>query len=386
MDYIMDSLLAKISQIHKRNEENNKSSGENFNIFNILDLSTKELSHSKIIASLLDPQGIHEKGSRFLEIFCECIGIVDFSSDNIIIETEKFIGFIPDTKDSGGRIDIVLTKNRNNMIFIENKINAEDQENQLLRYHNYNPKAKLLYLTRLGVEPSDFSKGESCHFDYQTISYRKDILNWLERCRDSVTDNPLLRGTLTQYIILIKKLTELPWRKTMEQDLLDIIVKNTDNISAALIIAKNINLIKYRILKEKFIPIIEKLIQEKEGLNFEILLDPYKEQNNPIFSICRKKWSQIKICFYFESKNFEGMYYALIGVKLPDELKEKYKQKLNYGSNDPWQLWKYIREYRDRDDNFLLDLYNHEDRIKNIFEDKIDELLSILDEAKEMLF
>jgi len=40
-------------------------------------------------------------------------------------------------KTKGGRIDIYIESN-NKYIFIENKIYAEDQENQLLRYRNYN--------------------------------------------------------------------------------------------------------------------------------------------------------------------------------------------------------------------------------------------------------
>ena len=63
------------------------------------------------------------------------------------------------TEKSGGRVDIVLDDHKGCGVIIENKVDAGDQENQLLRYDNYAKKYfkkdyRLLYLTLDGHKPS----------------------------------------------------------------------------------------------------------------------------------------------------------------------------------------------------------------------------------------
>ena len=57
----LELLLTQISNINKKYEEIYKFSGERFNIFNLLNLSGDELSHSKIISTLLNQKGMHGK-------------------------------------------------------------------------------------------------------------------------------------------------------------------------------------------------------------------------------------------------------------------------------------------------------------------------------------
>lgn len=85
----LELLLTQISNINKKYEEFYKFSGEKFNIFNLLNLSGDELSHSKIIATLLNPKGMHGKGTKFLELFLDYIKIKNFSINNVTVETEK---------------------------------------------------------------------------------------------------------------------------------------------------------------------------------------------------------------------------------------------------------------------------------------------------------
>ena len=132
MDII--NLLKEIKAI---NEKEIKEPGENFNVFDIIKVSYKELCHSSFIAELLNPKGTHGMKSLFLQIFLKTVGINDSCIDNLIVRTEKYI--------EGGRIDIALT-NKNMEIFIENKIYAEDQPEQLIRYNKSNPDAIILYL------------------------------------------------------------------------------------------------------------------------------------------------------------------------------------------------------------------------------------------------
>jgi len=108
-------------------------------------------------------------------------------------------------------------------VLIENKIYAEDQRCQLVRYRNYDPKAHLIYLTLDGVIASEWSteneeSGDSLEAekDYFTASYKETVLTWLEECKRQAEMYPPVREALSQYINLIQKLTRKPTRMTQE--------------------------------------------------------------------------------------------------------------------------------------------------------------------------
>ena len=140
------SLLKEVKAISEKYEEISLLKGENFNLFDILDRRTDEVkTHSAMIAELLNPQGSHGLGDVFLNLFLNLINTKFAEETNRITiqvtkETSVFveypIGEIKDDEVIGGRIDILLTNERFN-ICIENKILANDQPLQLLRYHNF---------------------------------------------------------------------------------------------------------------------------------------------------------------------------------------------------------------------------------------------------------
>lgn len=204
------NLLDKVSAISKKYEEIAKITGENFNIFKVMNVQSDEVRlHSAFITELLNPKGSHGQGDVFLELFVKQFSIKDFDSKNATTEKEKYIG--RKTETEGGFIDIVISSGNRN-IFIENKIYAEDQPQQLLRYHNEDKKAVLLYLTLYGKEASDESTGiseeEETGKDYYIpISYDTDIIYWLQECKKEAVNLPILRETITQYINIIKHLT-----------------------------------------------------------------------------------------------------------------------------------------------------------------------------------
>jgi len=372
----LELLLTQISNINKKYEEIYKFSGERFNIFNLLNLSGDELSHSKIIATLLNQKGMHGKDNKFLELFLKCIGIKEFSINNVITETEKFIGYISDDHASGGKIDISLTNDKKEQIFIENKIYANDQWNQLLRYNKYNPNACLLYLTLFGNEPSENSIGKDMGINYTIVSYKDHILKWLELCKMESIDNPILRETLTQYIVLIKQLTGQTRSKKMQKEILDIILKDVDNISAAFIISQNFNEIKLQILKNKFVPVMSNLGQ-KYGFDLDITLDNCFQAYWG-FSFVKEEWKKYKIDFEFESGNMLNLIYGFYGADIPQDLNE-YLRGLNYRSSKAWPIWQYMDNYRYWNKDFYFDLYSNENKIVNAFEDKIKEISLIVE-------
>jgi hypothetical protein len=371
----LELLLSEIAAVNKKYDEIYRISGEKFNVFNILKLTSDEISHSRIIASLLNPNGSHGKGSVFLNFFLKIVGIDDFSVENVTVETEKFIGYISTDNDSGGRIDILITNGKKQQVIIENKIYADDQSNQLLRYNEYNHNAHLLYLTLYGSEASDTSVGKEIDFEYKTISYEKKIIEWLELCKKESIDNAILRETLTQYIILIKQLTGKARSKEMQKEYFDIIMKNAENVSAAFTISQNMNEIKQQMLKEKFIPLLSELAK---SLNLELDLslngcfDAYWG-----FSFYRKEWKLFKIDFEFEHSNFRDLIYGFCCTKLSKEF-DVYLRSLNYDHSKAWPLYRYMDKYRNWNKDFFVDILSLENDIVKTFQEKINEILMIV--------
>lgn len=238
MDQI-ENLLQLIHNIQSKHSGNISKTGLNFNIFEIIGLTTEEVRvHSAFIANLLNPKGTHNQNSKFLELFIKRFGCSNIDIKKTSVECEKYIG--RKTDDTGGRLDIVIS-DCSNTIIIENKIYASDQHNQLVRYHKYDEKALLLYLTLDGREPSKDSKRDLTSGDYKCISYATDILTWLEECQDSVKDISVIYEAIGQYIVLIKNLTNQSIYIQMSQEIIKTIFGSQENIMAALEIVKTWN-------------------------------------------------------------------------------------------------------------------------------------------------
>lgn len=221
----LKNFLYQVSAISKKYEEIAKLTGENFNIFKILRLTSAEVrNHSAFIAELLDPKGSHDQGEVFLRLFVEQLKLSEIDYSSAKVEIEKYIGRVSEKNDEGGRIDILITNNNKNAIIIENKIYAKDQKNQLIRYNEFGDREHkgqfvILYLTLDGSYPSNESLGNRTDIRFQCISYQKDIISWLEKCKEKAVNHPTLRETLTQYINLTKFLTNQLTNCKMENEI-----------------------------------------------------------------------------------------------------------------------------------------------------------------------
>jgi hypothetical protein len=373
----LDLLLSQISSITKKHDGISRITGEYFNIFNLLNVTYHEISHSKIIASLLDTKGSHGKGDVFLKLFISSVGLTDkdFATNDASVEIEKFIGYISEDYSSGGYIDIVISNNKNQKILIENKLGAEDQRNQLLRYHNWNPRAHLLYLTLDGQEPSEYSTGKLVDY-YKCISYEKHILDWLKLCKKETVDNPLLRETLTQYIILIKQITEQSRSDEVEKDYLGIILKDADNVSAAFTISTLVNSIKINIFEKIFDPMIRKIAEEL-GLLVEFDSDVYWNKEKG-FRLFKQDWNKTRIIFEFERNNFRDMYCGITDVVIPKDLQEECIENQKFEVAEGYPLYKYMDDCLSWSDEVLLEIYNNNNKLISTFKDRIIELEAIV--------
>lgn len=267
----IESLFDKIcllSQAYKRLED---EKGESYNLFKVIDMTSNETSvHSAFLADLLNPKGLHHMGDAFLRLFTdEFLNGMSFSTETAVVEREKHIG--PVTATTGGRLDIIVTDADRKAIIIENKIYASDQENQLIRYHNYAEKNtsehKLFYLSLDGTVHDEDKTAKHDNKElieeehYFTISYESDILKWLEQCREKVVNKPLIREGISHYINLIKHLTNQTISKEMEKDLKDLILENPKYIQNLGIIREAINLSVVE-LQRRFWELLKKKMEE----------------------------------------------------------------------------------------------------------------------------
>jgi len=232
-------LLQQVSALNKKHDEIARITGEKFNIFSILGVESRETStHTAFLVELLKPKGSHGLGKMFLDLFLEMlkekeIPYPELATDNSTVFKEKYIGPINHDVTKGGQLDILVEDKVGNAICIENKIYAEDQKNQLIRYSNFlkkKNKGLLLYLTLNGNEATEWSTEAgketlTLNEDYFTISYKKDILSWLQECQKAAVNIPSVREGIGHYIKLIKKLTGQSMSHTQKNEFIELITK-----------------------------------------------------------------------------------------------------------------------------------------------------------------
>ena len=338
-------MLQKVFLIRRHADEIAKANGEKFNIFEILrNISDETHVHSKFIAELLKPNGSHGMGALFLKLFLQII-LPDFhcqqnelSKANVLTEYDLGIKNIDATE--GGKVDIFLQIPQQMAIVIENKIYAEDQNNQLLRYSNYLKKLKdvkkkyLFYLNLHGSNPSEGSGvNELPNSVLHKLSYKEHILNWIEVCIKESASVPLLRETLRQYEVIVKKLTNMHLEGKMNEEICSSI--RTDLISAYTIYSKFDNTI-YSIFNEFALKLSEQITNLKlnvEYLNFESFAYVNNWQHIGIFYRAEHKKFKEDLCLAIQHYN-QSWY---IGIYIWN--KDKINREIKNDSKIEFKQW-----------------------------------------------
>lgn len=292
------NLLNQVSIISKKNDEILDATGGRFNMFRLCGVNHYENTHSRIIAEFLNPNGCHGLKSKLLECFIETLGhdftIKDFNVEKAIVRTEY--------STEEGRIDILLEDNQKKTIIIENKVFAPDQQKQLIRYNSYAEKYRkeyqILYLT-LGGEEASLQSGEGV--TYLRISYKENIINWLEKCVAIVSRYPIVRETIIQYINHLKQLTNQDMDSKNEEEVVEVLSK-IENLRAAKAIYLNYTSTFDNLAKKYFNPKMEIFANEKKlEYHYEESEEPYIK-----FYLTNSKWQgKYWIGFTFEGKQFE---------------------------------------------------------------------------------
>lgn len=133
----MEKFIERLLKEDIKFEKDVNNGLSDINIFDALNIETKENYHSKFIAYLIDiNKDYYQK--KFCEGILEKLGksLVNTKFENLNIEDIKSVETEDCIKDNR-RIDILITLSDKRYIIIENKIYAKDQKNQLKDYIDF---------------------------------------------------------------------------------------------------------------------------------------------------------------------------------------------------------------------------------------------------------
>ena len=354
--------------------------GENYNVFDIIGLTTNEVKlHSAFIADLLNPHGLHGLGFKPLKHFIDVLNL-QFSEDDLStaeVIKEYHIGNISEDYCWGGNIDILI-KIKDHFLAIENKINAGDQPKQLLRYKNFikgNPHT-LLYLTLDGHEPSgDSSCGLKNNKDYICISYGVEVQKWLQEILVLSISRPLVRETIQQYIKVILNLTNQDM-KEIDRDELFKAMDNNPAVVRELVSSQwyyRQHLVKSYIIKP--------LKEYFNGKGFEWYEDDnfMDQAKGSGFGIFLPEWGKM-ICIEFDRCDFTSGFYGVWdpknrGSEVPLLLGDKNTATWPYG-------WKYMDKYTSWNINIAEDIISG--KVYSYVVEKFENLYKLIRENPEV--
>jgi len=232
-----------------------------YNIFTLFHNFSDEVNlHSNFIASLLDPNGDHYKNDLFLKLFLETCDIDDFS-----IDTSRATVF-----KEFKHIDIYISDGKKHII-LENKVYANDQPTQIARYIEAIKKEGaedediyVLYLHPDGELPKENSLGgyklnqdntklekDGSIINFKVISYGKEILEWIDRCKNEVSNLTDLNVFLSQYKDVIEMIYDR-YKRIDEMETAKFVEIFKENYTAVSEIANNYQETRKKIIDEFF--------------------------------------------------------------------------------------------------------------------------------------
>ena len=381
------------------------STKETFNIFSILRNEYDEVNlHSKFITELLKDKN---HGRKFIELLLPIIGVENINYKRVNIFSEYSV------KDNG-RIDIILKfflEDNKKVIVIENKIYADDQYQQLKRYYDSmlmegykSEEIELVYLTLAGAEPSEDSiKGlpAAVRENMRIISYKDDIITWIEDCIKEVAQVPIIRETLVQYESLLKKITG-KGERIMTEEMKNMILSNKDYLD----MVYKLTDVLVKIKQELQLKFWEKL-EEKLNNSLNLQLEKRLEYPNHHYS------ENLIEKFYTNSRNnrFYGLMYFIkdlenrgklyLRIEVSDNLyfgfriinnegnsttnkKDDYLEKelldLKFSRTDWWLGWKHF--YSSELQNQFINFKELDSNLVNVLKDdrKLERLTSEIEE------
>ncbi len=302
-----------------------------FNFFQVCGITRKEIYHSRVIAELLNPKGMHNCGDVFFQSFCRMVKLpVDKLGDTkVAVVKEKHL--------YNGRADIYIALKNQCQIIIENKVDSSEHEDQLQRYAKNlnNGRDWLLYLTLNGTSP----KEKIAFSNFRCISYSAHILKWMDECvsilnTQTKNNNDEVRINIEQYQDTIRRLTNQTKKDFFMSQLSNEILKNgeffkyskwvTESFYVA--VARKINLIAKVVAEEGGIHEIDKELSTK--IKESPLVNAWSAFRYKILGV-----EEYNVCFEFQDREYKKLICGLTLLKkecFKSDYKEAhYKKKID---------------------------------------------------------
>ncbi|TXI27938.1 MAG: hypothetical protein E6Q60_08465 [Nitrosomonas oligotropha] len=280
--------------------------------FSIFDyLRTDEMGLSRCIASLLDPKGKHGQKEIFLELFLE----------KIQWKGNARVGWVNLENQANGqrRIDIYLQFQNGDIIGIENKPWAGDQENQLSDYAAFIQKeAKgnkwlLIYLSN--NEPSDYSGTKKEVFKkieregrFKQLRF-SEIIEWLEDCACK-SRALIVRLFIEELAKFIRMNVNGELDMSEENEIRNLILASTQNLESAFHVSIALMSVKKSLLKEFHDDLKEKV----EGKGFELIWDDAMSKDWKRycgFGVKLSREQNLYLRFEFNSSGLHDLYWGI---------------------------------------------------------------------------
>ena len=340
-----------------------------YNIFTLFHGFSDEVNlHSNFIASLLDPNGDHYKGDLFLKLFLEMCGIDDFS-----IDTSRATVF-----KEFKHIDIYISDGKKHII-LENKVYAKDQPTQIARYIKaiQNEGAKdedicVLYLHPDGKLPNNQSfgdyhtrlLGENPSIEFKVISYGNEILKWIDRCKNEVSNITDLNVFLSQYKDVIEMIYDR-YKRIDEMETAKFVEIFKENYTAVSEIANNYQETRKKIIDE-FFENVKEYLEKDEAIKGTYSIELNSVAYRPVViknTISQdEKWKN----FYFTVEFQKSSTYSepFVGFRKDDDKEVKVSDFDKPNITQLGEQTKYFLAYSDK--------IFKEDICENIIKDKLN--------------
>lgn len=355
--------LLQLAGAHRQNiEAIERATGEHYNVFKILGIGHYEVrTHSPLLGDLLNPKGTHCQGDAFLRLFVKRMGISALDASSAKLALEHYIGAVTDK--SGGRIDIVIWDGHGHTIFIENKIHAADQEQQLQRYRDRNSKAELYYLTLHGGMPSGFDEQKLKEVGVTCISYATDIRDWLVACQQEATSLPHVRETISQYLYLIRELTGQSTTQTMNEELIRKITTDSESLASYFALISELDNVRAALVAT-LDGQLDAVAQEAGLIRDGRIKDLHAKESGIYFKTDSLVKHNLRVGFCFDCGGFKDLDFGFVKnekdmpCEFADKLLTAFSQQFRDFSSkksDLWPAWADFEQPYDywRDEAFL---------------------------------
>jgi len=368
-----DEIFNELKQFKAEQNRQKQRGLNNYNILTtVLSPSDEVRLHSRMIHSLLDPNGDHYQDRLFLDKFLEVLQLQDFD-----IDTNRSVVY-----REYNNIDLYITDG-NKHIIIENKVHAGDQKNQIKRYIEVIKKEDkeseyddifVIYLSLNRQEPSQYSLGDlsldsniikqnSTNIaQFKSIHYPVEILKWLELCQYEVQNITNLNQAIIQYRDVVLMLSNQYKEKIMQ--LSDYIQQDEFVYDMAIELPKALSQARKEIIEE-FFENVKIQLQDKLNNQWEIELtkDILSKYHGFPFKIYKQNWiknsnNHMIFNFAFERSDYRGGYFGVTRsnetVEIKNDIKIQFEHildmlDLDFNTTD-WYLhweWVYMNSHTD---------------------------------------